>query len=862
MSELTPMMQQYQAIKALCPGAFLFFRLGDFYEMFGTDAVEAAKILGITLTSRNKKDENPLPMCGVPYHSAENYIAKLTKAGKKVAICEQTSDPSLPGIVERKIVRIVTPGTSTNEQVLEQKRSRFILSLYPKKDYFGFAFADFTTGEFQAAEMQGEETLKTELLRLDPAEIVLSRTHYDDPDLRTLLAQLTQAPLSPCDFYEEAHLLLTRSFKVTTLELFGIANMPFAIQAAGLLLRYLIDTQKEGLPHIDRVAAYHNESFMPLDEATIRNLELFSTLHGQDQTGTLLSILDETLTSMGGRLLRRWVAEPLLKRDAIVARHEAVESIMTNTELRTQLEETLNGLGDLERILGRLSGSTGNGRDLLGLAAALERIPNLKSALLEAKAPLLVKIGEQLKPLENLVALIRSAIVEEPPLRLTEGGLIQHGFNPALDELLDLMKDAKSALRRIETEEIAATGIHSLKVSYNRVFGYYIEISRSNLEKVPAHYIRKQTLVNGERFITPELKEYEEKVLTAEERSKALEHELFLSIRSEVLELIRDIKENAALVAQVDVLLSFAKVARQSRYARPELCRENCLEIRQGRHPVVEKQSFDQAFVPNDVTFEADLDEVHLITGPNMSGKSTYLRQVALLVLMAQIGSFVPAESMKMRLFDRIFTRVGASDNLMRGQSTFMVEMQESAFILANATPKSLIILDEVGRGTSTYDGLSLAWAILEHLHERIRGFTLFATHYHELIQLAEELGRAKNFCVDVEETAKGVLFLHRIKAGGIDQSYGIEVARLAGLPQPLIERAQELLKELENEKLHVDKKIPENQLGLFTRSHQSVREPGKLTHPALERLKTMDLNSMTPLDAMNALNELKQIKE
>lgn len=861
MSELTPMMQQYQAIKATCPGALLFFRLGDFYEMFGTDALEAAKILEITLTSRNKKDENPLPMCGVPYHSAENYIAKLTKAGKKVAICEQTSDPSLPGIVERKVVRIVTPGTSYSDQVLEQKRSRFILSLYSKKDYFGFAFADLTTGEFQASEMQGEEALKTELLRLDPAEIVLSRDHYDDPDLRALLARLTQAPLSPCDFYEEAHTLLTRSFKVTTLELFGIANMPFAIQAAGLLLRYLIDTQKEGLLHIDRVAAYHNESFMPLDEATIRNLELFSTLHGQDQAGTLLSILDETLTSMGGRLLRRWVAEPLLKRDPIVARHEAVENLIADNELRTHLEESLNGLGDLERLLGRLSGSTGNGRDLLGLAAALERIPSLKSAILEAKAPLLMKLGEQLKPLENLVALIRSAIVEEPPLRLTEGGLIQHGFNPALDELLDLMKDAKSALRRIEAEEIAATGIHSLKVSYNRVFGYYIEISKSNLDKVPAHYIRKQTLVNGERFITPELKEYEEKVLTAEERSKALEYELFLSIRSEVLEAIRAIKENAALLAQVDVLLSFAKVARQSRYTRPELCRENRLEIREGRHPVVEKQSFEQAFVPNDASFEADLDEVHLITGPNMSGKSTYLRQVALLVLMAQIGSFVPAQSMKMRLFDRIFTRVGASDNLMRGQSTFMVEMQESAFILANATAKSLIILDEVGRGTSTYDGLSLAWAILEHLHEQIRGFTLFATHYHELIQLAEQLGRAKNFCVDVQETAKGVLFLHRIKAGGIDQSYGIEVARLAGLPQPLIERAQELLRELENEKLHIDKKIPENQLGLFTRAHQSVREPGKLTHPALERLKTMDLNSMTPLDAMNALNELKQIK-
>jgi DNA mismatch repair protein MutS len=866
MSDATPMMQQYQAIKATCPGALLFFRLGDFYEMFGNDAIEGAKILELTLTSRNKKDENPLPMCGVPYHSVENYIARLTKAGKKVAICEQMSDPSLPGIVERKIVRIITPGTTYSDQVLEQKRSHYALALFPTKDYFGLAFADLTTGEFQATELQGEEALKTEFLRLQPAELILWREHYDDPALRAQLAGLTDAPLSPCDFYDEAFNFLTRSFRVTNLEVFGIAHQPFAIQASALLLRYLVDTQKEGLSHIDRITAYHHENFMPLDEATIRNLELFSTLRGEQETGTLLSVIDQSKTSMGGRLLRRWIAEPLLKRDPIEARHEAVENFLTAENLRHGLEDQLDGLGDLERLMGRLSGSVGNARDLIGLADALERLPLVQNLLAPASSHLLKKLRERIKPLDELVALIKSAIVNEPPLRLTEGGLIKTGFHPGLDELHTLMRDAKSALRRIEEQEIAATGISTLKVSFNRVFGYYIEVSKGKVDQVPAHYIRKQTLTNGERYITPELKEYEDKVLTAEERSKALEYELFLHVREEALKKINSIKENAAVLAQLDVLLSFATTAIRSRYCRPEFTRDNVLEIRKGRHPVVEKQTFEQSFIPNSTTFAEDASEVHLITGPNMSGKSTYLRQVALIVLLAQIGSFVPAESVRMRVFDRIFTRVGASDNLMRGQSTFMVEMQESAFILNHATARSLIILDEVGRGTSTYDGLSLAWAIFEHLHDRTRGFTLFATHYHELIQLTEKQPRAKNYCIDVQETAKGVLFLHQIKEGGIDKSYGIEVARLAGLPASLIDRAKDLLHTLENEKIQNARKIPDNQLDLFAapgraRSSLSAREPGKVTHPALERLKNLDLNTMTPLDALNMLNELKQIK-
>lgn len=862
MSEMTPMMQQYQQIKSECPGCILFFRLGDFYEMFGSDAIEAAKILEITLTSRNKKEENPVPMCGIPFHAVENYLAKLTKAGKKVAICEQTSDPGLPGIVKRQIIRIVTPGTSFSEQVLEQKSNRFVMSLFVKRDYFGMAFCDLSTGEFQTAEFQGREALQAELLRLRPAELVLQTKQYDDPSVRAILAELTEIPISTCELYDEAYHFLTKALKVTTLEVYGIASWPFAIQASALLLRYLLDTQKESLVHIDRITAYHRGDFMPLDEATLRNLELFSTLREGEKEGTLLQILDETETAMGGRLLRRWLMQPLVEKGEIETRHEAVENFVNNDELRFQLGKELEDLSDMERLLGRLSAGTGSARDLFGLSFALERIPKLQAFLEKSEAPRLVALRKQLLPLDELAKLIRGAIREDTPLRLMEGGLIQPGFHSGLDELHALMKDAKTALKNIEEKEIAATGISTLKVSYNKVFGYYMEISNSKLDKVPDRFIRKQTLVNAERFITPELKEYEEKVLTAEERAKTLEYEIFQNIRTEALNHIQAIKQNAALLAELDVYLSFARTAIKRKYYRPNLTRDAVLEIKKGRHPVVESMSFEQSFTPNDTNFKSEEKELSLITGPNMSGKSTYLRQVALIVLLAQIGSFVPAESVKMRVFDRIFTRVGASDNLVHGQSTFMVEMQESALILQNATEKSLVILDEVGRGTSTYDGLSLAWAIFEHLHDQVRAFTLFATHYHELIELADRLPRAQNSSIAVKETEKGVLFLHQIREGGIDKSYGIEVARLAGLPSRVLERALGILQNLEAERALETRKIPENQMDLFSRTYASNREPGKVTHPALERLNNLDIEAMTPLEALNTLNELKRIKE
>jgi DNA mismatch repair protein MutS len=860
-AKLTPMMQQFQEIKAEHRDAILFFRLGDFYEMFGPDAILASKILDITLTARNKKND-PIPMCGIPYHAAENYIARLTKAGKKVAICDQVSDPSLPGIVKRKVVRVITPGTTYNEQVLDQKANHFVMAIFPQRDYYGIAFADLTTGEFHAAEFQGEEELKTELIRINPVEIVVHRDHYDNPDLRTLFVDLIDVPLSPCDLYDEAPRLLRNHFKITSLEGFGLANHPFAAQASGVLLQYLLDTQKSDLAHIDRIQSYHRDKWMFLDESTIRNLELFSTMRDQQKEGTLLSILDQTKTSMGGRMMRRWVLQPLLRRTEIESRHEAVDNLVKDDELRHDILEQLNFLTDLERLLARLSANVGTARDLISLALSLEKVPFIKTALRRSTSRMLTTLGEQLSPLEDLTALILEALVDEPPVKLTEGGIFRDGYHEGLDALNTLMRDAKSALRAIEAEEKEKTGISSLKVGYNKVFGYFIEVSKVNQDKVPEHYIRKQTLSNAERYITPELKEYEEKVLSASDKAKQLEYELFLALREQTLRNVHEIQMNAHLLAELDVLTSYATVAIQRNYCRPELVDEQAFVITNGRHPVVESMTFEQSFVPNDAQLIAGESSIKLITGPNMSGKSTYLRQVAIIALMAQIGAFVPAERVQMHLFDRIFTRVGASDNLVRGQSTFMVEMQESANILNHATDRSLIILDEVGRGTSTYDGLSIAWSMLEYLHDHVKGFTLFATHYHELIALADKLEYAGNFSIDVEETKKGVLFLHKIKQGGIDRSYGIEVGKLAGLPRWVTERAEEILHELESKKELKRSKAPENQLDLFASGMAQSRTPGKLTHPAIERLKKLHVDQMTPLEALNILNELKGLKE
>lgn len=848
------MMQQYQEIKSECRDAILFFRLGDFYEMFGQDAQEASRILEIALTARNKED--PVPMCGVPYHAAENYIAKLTRAGKKVAICEQISDPSLPGIVKRKIVRIITPGTTYSDQVLENKSNRYILAVFIKKDYFGIAFCDLTTGEFKAAEVDNIENLRDELARIKPAEIILERDSYDNPEIRARIINIADCPISNVHFYDEAFRFLLDSFKVKSLDGFGIGSMPFAINASAILMKYLLDTQKENISHIDRISTFMRKDFMHLDENTIRNLELFSTMRGNENEGSLFNILDHTKTSMGARMLKKWILMPLLKLEEIEARHSALENFFKNEDLRNKITDTLKGLSDIERLLGRLSCGSANARDLFAIAASLQVIPKIKEILRDVNSNLLISLTKDLVLLEKLSGEIISAISEEAGIKLTEGNIIKNGFNPELDQLRALMKDGKSALREIEKKEIEATNINSLKVSYNKVFGYYIEISKVNLHKVPERYLRKQTLANAERYITPELKDYEEKVLTAEEKAFKLEYEIFQDLRMEILSYIKEIKQNAHIIAEIDALLSLAQVAIKRKYVKPELTTERKMIIKNGRHPVVESMTFEQSFIPNDVSFEKDQIEIKLITGPNMSGKSTYLRQTALIALLNQIGSFVPAEHTTLCIFDRIFTRVGASDNLVRGQSTFMVEMQESAYILNHASPKSLIILDEIGRGTSTYDGLSIAWSILEFLHEQTRAFTLFATHYHELISVAQKLERCKNYSISVKETEKGVLFLHKIIEGGIDKSYGIEVAKLAGLPSEIIGRSYEILETLEEEKLDLSKKkIPENQMGLFTAKYIEDR-----SHPVFQKLKGIDINDLTPLDALIALSELKKL--
>lgn len=863
-NKVTPMMRQYLEIKHQYPDCILFFRLGDFYEMFEEDAKRGAKILGIALTHRNQT-----PMCGIPFHAVENYLAKLTEHGEKVAICEQLSDPSLPGIVKREVIRVVTPGTTFSENLLKTKENNFTIALFPKRDYFGLASIDVTTGTFLVTELHGYDELAGELHRLNPKECIVPQELAEE-NLKTLLEAFSGLHVYPYSALSTGYETLTQHFGVQSLEAFGIEKWPFAIQAAGMLLRYLKETQKTALSHLKRLKPYALQDYMMLDEATLRNLELTQNAHDGQKEGSLLEVLDRTSTAMGGRLLKSRILRPLTNREKIEERLESVTWFYENSSLRDSLQQEIGKVLDLERVLSRLTLDRGTPRDLIALKLSLLQIPALKALFKESQPALLGKIEGKLQPLPDLIALIESAILDDPPLGLKDGGFIKPGFNPELDELRSLSHEGKNFIQNLQKREIERTGITSLKVRYNRVFGYYIEISNGKLSQVPEDYIRKQTLVNAERFITPELKTYEEKVLSAEEKSKALEYELFKQVHAQIMEQLGWIQQNAEAIAELDVLLTLAEVAQRNRYVCPIFTEDNTFEIREGRHPVIEARSAAQDFVPNDTIFNDSDQQIILLTGPNMSGKSTLLRQVALITLMAQMGSYVPAKIARLGLTDRIFTRVGASDNLLRGQSTFMVEMQEAAHILNNATAQSLIILDEVGRGTSTYDGVSIAWAILEYLHDRIGAKTLFATHYHELIAVAERLPRAKNFCVGVEETKeRGVVFLHKIREGGIDKSYGIEVAKLAGLPHEVVQKAELILQDLEEGVLEKGirdqmKTVPGIDQGkLFDsapeKSELITREQGRLTHPALERLKALDINRLTPLEALQTLETLKK---
>ncbi len=848
MTKLTPMMAQYREIKEKYQDCILMYRLGDFYEMFFEDALEASKILQITLTSRNKNGENSAPMCGIPFHALEGYLCKLTRAGKKVALCDQMTQPDGKGIVQREVVRVVTPGTTFDENIIEQKANNYVATIVTDKSRFALAHADVTTGEFRVSEMESYKKLEEELMRIGPAECILKR------ELLNVMNPLLKGQgiyLFPFDYFKEPENELKNHFAVKSLQGFGLEEKKLAIEAAGMLFEYLRETQKTELTHIGKISYYEVSEFMAMDQALIRNLELFYTSQGKKE-GSLINILDQTVSPMGGRMLRNWLLHPLLERAKVENRLGNVAKIAENSSLLRELRDSLGKIYDMERLLSRLSLGSGNARDLIAMKESLKVVPSLKILIKENFADYFGELDE----LSVLVELIEKAISDEPPHTVREGGMIKKGFNAELDDLLGISTEGKGFIADLQQREIERTGINSLKIRFNSVFGYYIEISKTNLDAVPQDYIRKQTLVNAERFITPELKEYEDKVLNAETRIKELEYELFYGVRMEVVKEILKIQTNARVIAELDVLANLAYIGVKNNYCRPEIT-EGVMEIKNGRHPVIEQLSFAKNFVPNDCIFN-DERKFGLITGPNMGGKSTYLRQVALTVLLAQIGSYVPAESAKISLVDRIFTRVGASDNLTRGESTFMVEMNETAFILNHATEKSLIILDEIGRGTSTYDGVSIAWAIMEFIHDKIGAKTLFATHYHELIELAERLEKAVNLSVLVKENEKeGVVFLYKIVEGGVDKSYGIEVAKLAGLPVDLVSRARGVLSELENR--HIKKgRVSPDQIELFDDDEREHKKIDVVDNKMMEELKLLDLNSMTPMQVMQKLHDMK----
>lgn len=800
----TPMMGQYRRIRSeVDPDTFLFFRLGDFYEMFFDDAREASQILDIALTKRQG-----VPMCGVPYHSAEQYIAKLIRAGRKVAICEQMEDPALAkGIVRREITRIITPGTVLEENVLESKAHNYLASVCEVGGRYGLALLDLSTGGFWVEESDNPNAVRDNLIRYAPSECLVPEERRDDPTLAQVWQGLPSLFLSPHEDwtfeYEAACDFLTRHFKVHSLAGFGCEGWKAAVGAAGAALHYVRQDLRRQTGHIRSLRASHPADFMILDETTISNLDLVAarTPSRPGAPTTLLGVLDTTRTAMGARLLREWLLRPLVNLDGIRARHDAVEAFTRDRAALADVRDLLKQVKDIERLTARLGAGSGNARDLRALGGSLVALPALRARLGGfAHVALLRQIADEITPLPNLCDLIERAIVEEPPISVRDGGLIKKGYHKELDELRSAATEGRQWLADLQTREQQRTGIKSLKVRHNKVFGYYIEVTKSNLGQVPSDYIRKQTLVNAERFITPELKEYENKILGAQERSLQLEYELFNEVREAVVRETEVLQKTARALAQLDVLAALAERALALIHVRPTMTDTPVLRIREGRHPIVEQMPDAERFIPNDTLLDTDENQIIIITGPNMAGKSTYIRQVALIVIMAHMGSFVPAAEAEIGIVDRVFTRVGASDDLARGRSTFMVEMQETANILNNATPRSLIVLDEIGRGTSTFDGISIAWAVAEYLHNNphVRAKTLFATHYHELTDLALTLRGVKNYNVLVREMGDQIAFLRKIVLGAADKSYGIQVAKLAGIPVDVIERAKEILGNLE----------------------------------------------------------------
>ena len=805
---LTPMMRQYQGIRrTLPPDTLLLFRLGDFYEMFFEDALQAAPILNVALTKRNT-----VPMCGVPHHAAETYIAKLIKAGKRVAICDQTSEPQPGKIVERAVTQIISPGTVSDFNLLDSKRNNYLAAVFEKSGVLGFAFVDLSTGDFRLTELANTQALQDELARVAPVELLVSDAQRD------LFSDLPG--VESCDGYafapEQAYFTLRDHFKVQSLDGFGCAEMGAAVGAAGAILHYLKNSMRRKIGHITRLGVYRNANFMILDATTQANLDLVASRGARDTS--LLAALDRTVTPMGARKLRDWILHPLCEIGPLAQRQELIAQFLAEPFLLSKTREALRGIRDIERTVSRLSQGGGNARDLLALRGSLEQIPELKEHVAALGRPpigdvhtaptgLRATILGELREFPDLVELLQRAIVDEPPLAIKEGGIFRDGYYAPLDELRAAGHEGKNWIAKLQQHEIVETGIKSLKVRYTSVFGYFIEITKANLASVPQHYIRKQTTVNGERFITPELKEMEGKILGADERVRALEYELFTQLRDEILKQLDALQQTAAAIATLDTIGSLAETARLFGYCRPQLTGDSRILIQDGRHPVLDQSLVEEKFVPNDTDLDGEKSRLHIITGPNMAGKSTFIRQVALLVLMAQIGSYVPAARAEIGMVDRIFTRVGANDDLSRGQSTFMVEMNETANILNNATARSLVILDEIGRGTSTFDGLSIAWSVAEFLHDKTKARTLFATHYHELTELELTRGGVKNFNIAVREWNDQIIFLRKIIPGGADKSYGIQVARLAGLPPEVITRAKEILSNLEQAELNADGK-------------------------------------------------------
>lgn len=863
--KLTPMMQQYMETKNQYKDCILFYRLGDFYEMFFDDALCVTKELELTLTGKSCGLDERAPMCGVPFHSAESYINRLVERGYKVAICEQVEDPkSAKGLVKREVIRVVTPGTNSFTSSLDETRNNYLMGIVSIEGKFGISVVDVTTGEYLMTEVDSVSKLLDEINKFTPSEIICNDTFYisgvDMNDLSSRLG-IVISPLDPSYFDKDScQRALCRHFKVSTLEGLGFKEYAIGTIAAGSIMQYLEETQKCFLAHISHLLPYHTGKYMLLDRNTRRNLELVETLREKQKRGSLLWVLDKTKTAMGARKLRSSLEQPLIDKETILQRYDAIDELNQDVITREELREYLNPVYDLERLLSKISYKTVNPRDMIALESSLSMLPHIRLLCSNFKSDLFQDFTQNLDPLEDVYQLIHSAIVEEPPISVREGGIFKNGFNEEIDHLRNAKTEGKNWLADLETTEKEQTGIKNLRIKYNKVFGYYLEVTKSFVNQVPDTWIRKQTLTNAERYTTPELKEMEDTILGAEDRLYNLEYAVFCQLREEIFQQMDRIQQTASVIASIDMIASLAYVAEHNHYVRPKLNNKGILRIKDGRHPVIEQMIAHDMFIPNDTFLDEDSHRLVIITGPNMAGKSTYMRQTALIVLMAQLGSFVPASQADISLVDRIFTRVGASDDLASGQSTFMVEMTEVANILHNATKNSLIILDEIGRGTSTFDGLSIAWSVVEHIVDKklIGAKTLFATHYHELTELEGKLEGVQNYCIAVKEDGEDIVFLRKIVKGGADKSYGIQVAKLAGVPEQVLIRAREIADQLENkDALSLDGVV--NQMAVSSPGEKTMNQlsifdtmGNDQTDDILFELRDIDLSRVTPMDAMN----------